>query len=85
MSMKFDPIAFRNERVAATDNGKAIREHLRPTKPKMYNVQEWYGKRHVSTLIWNVPYALAKFKKRVFEQDRKYAKGTYFKIVPSDK
>lgn len=34
-----------------------------------------------STPIVNVPYSIAKFKKRIFEVDKKYPKGTWFKIV----
>lgn len=37
--------------------------------------------RFVSKLYTNLPYALIKFKKRVAEQDKKYPKGTFFKIV----
>lgn len=36
---------------------------------------------HKATLYTNIPYALAKFKKRVAEQDKRYSKGTFFKIV----
>ncbi len=46
---------------------------------KLYNVQQWYGKQHVATLFWQLPFALAKFKKRI-EEGKNYPKGTYFKI-----
>lgn len=38
-----------------------------------------------STPYRNIPYALAKFKKRVEEIDKKYPKGTFFMIVPNGK
>lgn len=37
--------------------------------------------RFMSILYTNIPYALAKFKKRVAEQDKRYSKETFFKIV----
>lgn len=53
---------------------------------EMYNVR--YNQnttrklnRFVSRLYTNLPYALIKFKKRVAEQDKKYPKGTFFRIV----
>lgn len=45
-----------------------------------YNVTRKLN-RFVSILYTNIPYALAKFKKRVAEQDKKYPKGAFFKIV----
>jgi hypothetical protein len=48
---------------------------------KLVNVQHWYRKRHIATLHWQKPYALAKSLKRIEEIDKKYPKGTYFKLV----
>jgi len=44
-----------------------------------YDLQEYHGKRHVRTVRYNVPYAIAKFYKKTLEAMRK-APGTYFKI-----
>lgn len=56
---------------------------LRPSMnaTKLFNITEHYGKRHVSTVEWQKPYALAKSIKRRCEIDPKYPKGTYFKLV----
>jgi len=51
-----------------------------PKQRKLYNVVQYYGNRKVATLNWNIPYALAKFKKRVAEIDKNNPKGTYFKL-----
>lgn len=53
---------------------------------KLYNLQEFYltirGRViHKATLYYNIPYPLAKFKKRIAEQNKKNPKGTFFKII----
>lgn len=50
-------------------------------KPKLFNLEQYYGKRNVATLHYNLPYAIIKFKKRTYEIDPKFPKGTYFKII----
>ena len=65
---------------------------------KLYNLQlyQWDFERkisrHVSTIIWNSPFALCRFKKRILEGDPRTdklngnpgpTKGFYYKIVQS--
>lgn len=53
---------------------------------KLFNVQEWYQNtaginRHISTLAWQKSWCVARAIKRTAEIDKKYPKGTYFKLV----
>jgi hypothetical protein len=65
---------------------------------KLYNLRryKWDSEkkttRHVATLLWNSPYALCKFKKRILEGDSRVDMlngtagpdgGFYYKIVQS--
>jgi hypothetical protein len=45
-----------------------------------YDLKEYQNKRHVRTVKYNVPYAIAKFYKNTLEAMIK-APGTYFKIT----
>ncbi len=49
---------------------------------KLFHVQEYYGKRNVSTITGKVAvnFPIARAIKRREEISNKYAKGTYFKI-----
>lgn len=50
---------------------------------KLFNVEVWLNKNHISTVSYNLPYALSKSIKRL--EDIKYnnSKGQYTKIVPN--
>lgn len=51
---------------------------------KLYNVEQWYGKRHIATLFYQLRFSLARFKKRV-EETKNYPRGTYFKLKTNTK
>ena len=67
-----------------------------PKPTKLFDIEHWYQapmpffekgkkntnpKRLIATLQRGVPYALARFNKRVQEGMSHYPKGTFFKIV----
>lgn len=55
-----------------------------------YNLQQWYRDVAVqkdylkATLYYQLPYAIARFKKRIEEVSNQHPKGTYFKLVKNE-
>lgn len=51
-----------------------------PARPSLYNVEQYYGLRHVATIAWQLPFPLARSIKRREEINNNHPKGTYFKL-----
>lgn len=52
-----------------------------PIAKSLHDLHECYNKRVVSTIAYNLPYAIQRRKKQVLELDKKYPKGTFFVIT----
>lgn len=50
-----------------------------PKSTSLYNLEHYHGKRHVATLMWNLPYAIIRDKLIKLRSDPAYPKGSYFK------
>jgi hypothetical protein len=48
---------------------------------KLFNVELWQGKRHLSTIKYQLPYGLAKHIKDIELGSSKLPSGSYIKLV----